>query len=109
MPSAAFSDRAKFPLSPRLNCGVTAGLRAAPLSGAAGSWRDADPCVGPRVDEFFGRSKLDVYLTGALGKVKLDRQGRIARGLPGVGKCLGFDAVMQGLDVGRRGRDDGEN
>jgi hypothetical protein len=31
-----------------------------------------------------------------LGEVKLNGQGRIVHGLPGVGEGLGFNAVMQG-------------
>jgi tetratricopeptide (TPR) repeat protein len=48
--------------------------------------------------------------TGAkLDQVKLDGQGRPARGSPGVGKGLVLDAVMQDPQVGRRRRDDGED
>ena len=43
------------------------------------------------------------------GKVKLDGQAGVARGLPGMGEGLGLDAAMQGLQVGGGGSGDGEN
>ena len=54
----------------------------------------------------FGADLSGLTENPPLGKDKLDGQGRIAHCLSGVGEGLGFDAVTQGLQVGRVGRDD---